>query len=126
MTTPIRIRIGALALEGELNATETARAIVAALPIEGDLRAFGGQVYVETPVDVDLDEDLTDAVELGDIGYWHPGLAVAFFLGPTPETPRGSDRPVPASEVTLVGRIVRPPAAASDFTAADTIRIESA
>jgi hypothetical protein len=120
--TPIRIRVGDVLLEGVLNDTETARSIAAALPFEGDLRAFGGQVYVETPVDVDLDENLTDEVELGDIAYWHAGMAVAFFLGPTPETPPGSERPVPAGEVTVVGRLVRTPDGPDP--AADTIRVE--
>lgn len=119
----IRVRIGAVELEGVLNGTETARAIAAALPIEGARRAFGGQLWVETPVDVDLDENLADTVELGEIAYWHAGLAIAIFLGPTPETPPGSERLVPTGEVTVVGRLDRASPDALD-PAADTIRIE--
>jgi hypothetical protein len=106
--TPIRIRLDDVELSGELGDGAVARAVVAALPIEETLRSFGDSYYVESPVDVPLEPGASDAVGVGDIAYWPPALAVAFFFGPTPETPHGSQVPRAASDVTVIGRVHEP------------------
>ena len=104
MPLAIRILVEGVTLEGELRDTETAREIAAALPVEADVDAWGDEFYFEVPVRRGLDETATSVVEVGDLGYWPPGPALALFFGPTPAS--GPDgRPVPASEVSLVGRV---------------------
>jgi hypothetical protein len=103
--SPIVIRIGALSLRGELGDGELARAVAAALPLEATLRTFGESAYIETPVDEALGPDASDRVEVGDIAYWPPALAVAVFFGPTPASAPGSPRPVAASDVEVIGRL---------------------
>jgi len=88
---------------GELFDTETARAIYDMLPVEGFCNNWGDEFYFEVPLYMPPEAGATCDVEAGDIGYWPPGKAIAVFYGPTPLS-RG-DKPVPASEVNLIGRI---------------------
>jgi len=106
--SPIRILLDGVALEGELSDGAVARAVLAALPFEAPLRSFGDSFYLESPVDVPLEPDASDRVAVGDIAYWPPALAVAFYFGPTPESRPGSREPVAASDVTVIGRVADP------------------
>jgi len=122
MPEPIRVTVAEVVLEGELRDTETARAIAEALPIEAEFDTWGEEFYFEVPVHRELDETATTEVEIGDLGYWPPGSALALFFGPTPASGAGG-RPVPASEVSLVGR-VRNAERLREARGARTIRIE--
>ena len=102
MPTKIKISIKDIIMDAELFDTPCARAIAAALPIEARPNEWGDEFYFQVPVKMSLDETATTKVNIGDIGYWPPGNALALFFGPTPMS-SGPD-PVPASEVNLVGR----------------------
>ena len=127
MPSSIRIVVGELALHGELDDSELSRALLDSMPIEGNLCTFGDQYYVETEVDHDPGDDgaATEEVEVGDIAYWHPALALAFFFGPTPESAPGSDRPVPSSEVVKLGYF-QDAVRLAEVRDAGTIRVERA
>ncbi len=103
MSVKIRIVRKDIILDAELFETETAKYIVAALPIEVEPNEWGEEFYFEIPVRMPLDKTATTKVSIGDIGYWPPGNALAIFFGPTPMS-KGPE-PVPASEVNIVGRI---------------------
>lgn len=103
MPTRIRIRAGEVVVEAELDESETARAILGALPLEGDGNRWGEEIYFRIPVEHGP-ENATSDVDVGDIGYWPPGKALAIFFGPTPMS--DGPRPVPASDVNPVGRIL--------------------
>jgi hypothetical protein len=122
MPMPARIIIEDVAIEAEFSDTPCARAIVDALPIETQPHVWGDEFYFEIPVKQLLDETATSRVNVGDIGYWPPGAALALFFGPTPLS-RGPD-PVPASDVNIVGRIKGDPAALKRMKRAGRIRIE--
>jgi hypothetical protein len=109
MPTPIQIEIGNLTLEAELDSTPTARAIAKALPIESDFQTWGDEYHFEIPLELPLDDTATLEVQVGDLGYWPPERTIAIYYGPTPASPSDSDRPVPASEVNLIGRLVDDP-----------------
>ena len=49
-------------------------------------------------------ENGQEGVELGDLGYWPPGQAFCLFFDPTPTSQGGEIRP--ASEVTVIGKII--------------------
>lgn len=104
MPTPIRILVDGIELEGELDDSAIAQVVAGHLPLEDAVRTFGQAFYMETPVDEELEPDASDRVAVGDIAYWPPALAVTFFFGPTPESAPGSEEPVAASDVAVIGR----------------------
>ena len=107
MPTPIVIEVGNLRLTAELSDTPTAQAVARLLPIEADFQTWGEEYYFPIPLDVPLDATGTLNVNVGDLGYWPPEKSLAIFYGPTPASP--GDRPVPASKVNPVGRILGDP-----------------
>jgi len=103
MTRNITIRAGDVVLDAELNDTDTAKAIWAALPISANGSTWGDEIYFQIPVEAEI-EDGQEVVELGDLGYWPPGSAFCLFFGPTPASQGDEIRP--ASEVTVIGKIL--------------------
>jgi len=102
MASDIRITVGNVVLEAELNDTQTAGSVRDALPIEGNGNTWGNEIYFQIPVEGEL-EDPQEVVELGDLGYWPPGNAFCLFFGLTPASQGDEIRP--ASEVTVIGKI---------------------
>ena len=98
----IVIRIGEIALGGELNDSRTARLVYDALPIEANGQTWGDEIYFRIPVSADL-EDPRAVVDLGDLGYWPDGHAFCIFYGRTPAS--GENDIVPASPVDVIGRV---------------------
>ena len=105
---PLRVHIdaGVVALEADLNDTETARAIWDALPFGARGNTWGDEIYFGIPVAKELEKG-QDTVELGDLGYWPPGKAFCIFFGPTPASQGDEIRP--ASAVTVVGKLLGDP-----------------
>ena len=100
----IRITVGEVALEAELNDTATAAKIGAALPIRTSFNTWGDEIYFAIPVDAELDDSAQEVVEIGDLGYWPPGRAFCIFFGLTPVSEPG--RIMPASVVNVIGKVV--------------------
>jgi hypothetical protein len=100
----IRIRVGQLTMEAQLHDTPTARKIARALPIHASFNTWGDEIYFAIPVTSELDENASEVVELGDLGYWPPGKAFCIFFGQTPMSRPGEIRP--ASAVNIVGRVI--------------------
>ena len=88
---PIRIRVGDIVLDAELNDSKTARLVWEVLPFEANGRTWGDEIYFKIPVDAGLEAPQA-TVNLGDIGY-----------GKTPAS--GEDDIVPASPVDVIGRV---------------------
>ncbi len=124
MTTPIKITVGKITVEAELDDTPLARTIAAKLPIETEPSEWGDEFYFGIPVRSGLDETATSKVKVGDIGFWPPGNAMAIFFGPTPMS-SGAD-PVPASAVCILGRITGDATLLKKARGAQMIRIETA
>jgi uncharacterized protein len=99
----IRICIGALAVDAELNDTSTARKIAAAVPINAPFNTWGDEIYFAIPVSAELDDNAREVVEVGDLGFWPPGKAFCIFFGQTPMSKPGEIRP--ASAVNIVGKV---------------------
>ena len=100
----ITINVGELTLNAELNDSETAQKIAAALPILAAGNVWGDEIYFGIPVSADEAVDAQADVEVGTLAYWPPGNAFCIFYGPTPV----SDGPQPraASPVNIVGRVL--------------------
>lgn len=104
MSSKIRIMAGDITVDAKLFDTDCAAAIAAILPIEAVPNEWGDEFYCEIPLIMSHDHTATVKVNIGDIGYWPPGRALAIFFGPTPLST--GTKPVPASEVNIVGRIM--------------------
>lgn len=100
----IRITVGEVALEAELNDTATAAKVGAALPIRTSFNTWGDEIYFSIPVAAELDDSAREVVEIGDLGYWPPGSAFCIFFGLTPVSEPG--RIMPASAVNVIGKVV--------------------
>jgi hypothetical protein len=121
---PIRIRVGAVALEAELKSTRTAKAIYDLLPVEAKMNVWGDEFYFSVPIIKDYRETATLKVEVGDIAYWGNGHSIAIFFGRTPVS-TGSE-PVPADRVNIIGKIKGDPTVLRSATEATLIRMEKA
>ncbi|WP_251343694.1 cyclophilin-like fold protein [Haloplanus halophilus] len=81
---------------------ETRRALVDALPVEGEATRWGDELYFRVPVDVEA-EDPRAAVDPGTVAYWPQGSALCLFWGPTPASTDSTPRA--ASPVNVVGHL---------------------
>ena len=100
----IKIEIGTLSVEAELNDSATAKKVAEGLPITASFNTWGDEIYFTIPVDAELDETAREEVEMGDLGYWPSGRAFCIFFGQTPMSEPGSI--VPASAVNIIGKII--------------------
>jgi len=103
----IKIKIGSLSMDAELNETPTAQKVAEALPIKSSFSTWGDEIYFTIPVKAGLEPGAKAVVELGDIGYWPQGAAFCIFFGQTPMSSPGEI--VPASPVNVIGKIIGDP-----------------
>ena len=122
MPQKIRITVGSVSVQAELNDSKTAAAIVAALPIQARGQTWGDEIYFDIGLALAA-EAPREVVEMGDLGYWPPGLAFCIFFGPTPMS-RG-DEIRPASPVNVVGRVVGDPRSLKSVRSGARVTIET-
>jgi hypothetical protein len=100
----IKITVGPLSMEAELNETLTPKKVADALPIRSALNTWGDEFYFTIPVEAELDESAREEVEVGNLGYWPTGKAFCIFFGQTPMSKPG--KIIPASAVNIIGKVV--------------------
>lgn len=116
----ITLQCGSLQFDVSLNQTQTAQAILNALPIESVAQRWGEEIYFEIPVKRP-NEKPTLEVKVGDVGYWPDGHCFCIFFGKTPAS-KGNE-PRPASEVTIIGRTEALPALLAKVRDGEEIRL---
>jgi hypothetical protein len=99
----IQITSGDITVQAELYETPTGRAIAEALPINGSVNRWGGEVFFTIPVSVERDAASRDVLEPGELGYWPTGNAFCIFFGATPVSQGDECRA--ASNVNVFGRV---------------------
>lgn len=87
--------------EAEFLENDTAKKILENLPIESKVKTWGDEIYFDTGIDAPSTGATLD-VNVGDIAYWPEGKCLCIFFGPTMAS--SSDKPVPASEVVIIGK----------------------
>ena len=122
MTIRISISVGETTVEGELFDTPSALTLAAKLPITAVPLEWGDEFYFPVPIDEPLDDTAAVKVNVGDIGYWPPGPALALFFGPTPAST--GEEPVAASEVNIVGRVIGDATILREARGARTVTME--
>jgi hypothetical protein len=85
----------------QLNDSQTAKDIIANLPVKSTVSCWGDEIYFELGFKASA-EGATMDVDIGDVAYWSQGKCLCVFFGPTPASE--DDRPVPASPVVIVGK----------------------
>jgi len=118
----IRITVGGVQLDAELNGTKTAGEVYAALPVQAPINTWGEEFYFAIPGVKDHRETATNQVKIGDVAYWGAGQVLAIFFGRTPMS-READ-PVPADRVNVIGRIIGDATQLRQVMDAPTIRVE--
>jgi hypothetical protein len=125
MPKNVKIKFGNLKIEAQLNESKTAELIYEKLPLEGQVKLWGEEVYFEIPVMTDLEEPYAkDVVELGDMGYWPQGAAFCIFFGQTPISQPGAIKPL--STVNVVGHVLGDTKLFRNIRSSDTIIIDNA
>ncbi len=107
MEKRIKILVGNLNVEAELNDSRTAGLIWEALPIEAKGNTWGEEIYFAIPVRTGLEQGAREVVSSGELGYWPTGHAFCIFFGPTPAS-RGNEIRA-ASAVNVIGRVLGDP-----------------
>jgi hypothetical protein len=88
----IVIRAGKVSIRARLLDTPTADRIWAALPICGDVKTWGKEIYFRAPVSQEIEPGARVVVSKGEIAFWPDGDAIAIGFGPTPISKRGEIR----------------------------------
>jgi len=99
----IAIVAGGVQIRAELDDTPTAEAMAAALPVEGRVNRWGGEIYFAVSVDVDLEDGAREVLRAGELAYWPPGKMFCIFFGATPAS--SGDEIRAASAVNVFGRV---------------------
>jgi len=120
----IKITVGDLCVEGELDNTTTGQKVAEALPIRTSFSTWGDEIYFTIPVKADLDETAREEVDLGDLGYWPTGDAFCIFFGPTPMSTPG--KIIPASAVNIIGRVAGDATRFKEVVDAGDVLVEAA
>nr|AGF93004.1 protein containing DUF369 [uncultured organism] len=121
MASKIKVSIDDIELKGRLKDTYCAESIKKELPVESNFQTWGDEFYFPIGADLDLDDTTRQEVEVGTIGYWPAGNALAIFFGPTPAS-TGAE-PKAASDVNVVGELEEAQKL-KDFKDAEKIKVE--
>jgi len=103
MSHVIRLRVGELEYEAQLNDSETAQAIDGSLPIECIGSRWGDEHYSRIDVQMTEAADARSEMAVGELAYWPPGTAFCIFFGPTPAS--FGTEPRAASAVNPIGHV---------------------
>ena len=112
------------ALTATLRDTPTARALLAALPLESRANTWGDEVYFGVPFSAQPEPDAAEVVEKGAVCFWLAGDALALPFGPTPVS-RGEECRL-VSAANIVGMIDGDAESLRSVRGGDTVRVEAA
>jgi uncharacterized protein len=117
----IRIAWPKGSLAATLDDTPTARALVAALPVDARAQTWGEEVYFEIPVKAALERGAKQVVLPGTVCFWVEGTALALPWGRTPISEGKESKLVSACNV--LGRIDGDPRQLASVNSGDAIAV---
>ena len=80
MSKKIRITTGPVQVSAELNDSVTAQRIIEALPIHAKVKLWGGEIYFETDIEAELEDESTEVLEEGQLAFWPDGKTFCIFF----------------------------------------------
>ena len=122
MTQRIQITAGEVRLLAELTETETAVALLTALPLTGSGNRWGQEIFFPVAVQQGVGPEAREEMEVGELAYWPPGQAFCIFFGSTPAS--HDKEPRAASPVNPVGKVLGDCSQLSDVPDGAPIRVE--
>jgi hypothetical protein len=108
-------------VEATLEDTPTARALVAALPMEAKAQTWGEEVYFEIPVTAKLESNANQVVPPGTVCFWTEGSSLALPWGRTPVSEGDESRLV--TRCNVLGRIDGEPRQLASVRSGDSITV---
>jgi len=117
----IKIKTDTLAFNAELDDSFCAQEIFKNLPLESPVNTWGDEIYFNTGITVTKGAPTMD-LNVGDIAYWPTGKCLCVFFGPTPVST--SEKPMPASDVFLIGKTTCPPENLRKIKDRESIKVE--
>jgi hypothetical protein len=120
----LAVTLGKISVQIELLQTETAKALIAALPFESRAQTWGEEVYFTTPVSASLEKDARQVVEPGTVCFWTEGEAIALPFGRTPIST--DERPKLASRCNVIGKILGDSRRLASVKPGEAVRVEAA
>ena len=106
MSYRILIKTEKLSMQAELNDSAIAALIYDKLPFRAHASTWGDEIYFPIPVK-SKNENGVSTVKIGDIAYWPPSNCFCIFFGRTPVSTPTEIRP--ASDVTILGKLLGKP-----------------
>lgn len=85
------------------DSTPTVKRLLESMPFDSVAQRWGDEVYFTVPFHADLEPDARTEMEVGEVGFWPDGDALAIFFGRTPSSV--DDRPRAYSPCNIVGRV---------------------
>ena len=122
MTQRIQITAGEVHLQAELIETETALALLSALPLTGSGNRWGQEIYFPVAVHQGVGPEAREEMEVGELAYWPPGQVFCIFFGSTPASYDAEPRA--ASPVNPVGKVLGDCSQLTDVPDGAPIRVE--
>ena len=122
MTQRIQITAGEVRLLAELTETETAVALLTALPLTGSGNRWGQEIYFPVAVHQGVGPEAREEMEVGELAYWPPGQAFCIFFGSTPASHDAEPRA--DSPVNPVGKVLGDCSQLTDVPDGAPIRVE--
>ena len=109
------------AVEATLEDTPTARALVAALPMEAKAQTWGEEVYFEIPVTAKLESNANQVVPPGTVCFWTEGSSLALPWGRTPASEGDESRLV--TRCNVLGMIDGDPRQLASVRSGDKVTV---
>ncbi len=109
------------AVSAILQDTPTARALVAALPVNAKAQTWGEEVYFELPVKATLEGSAKEVVPPGTVCFWTEGSSLALPWGRTPVSEGDESRLV--TRCNVLGKIDGNPRELASVRSGDAITL---
>lgn len=109
------------AVEATLGDTPTARALVAALPVNAKAGTWGEEVYFEIPITAKLESGARQVVPAGTVCFWTEGSSLALPWGRTPVSEGDESRLV--TRCNVLGMIDGDPRQLASVRSGDAVTV---
>ena len=84
MMKKLILKFNSKQFEINLRKTETARLIAKSIPINSKIQMWGDEIYFNTNLQIQLEDDAKEVMQLGELAFWTEGSAIAIGYGKTP------------------------------------------